>query len=171
MSERQETRLASTAGAGNPFSVLRQLTSELDRVFDAPFTFRWPVLRTGFTATQEWAPKVDVFEKDHRLITRIDLPGLAKEDVLVEAIEGYLVISGERKREKEEKKDNVYHTEREYGRFYRAVPLPEGVKVEDVKATFGDGVLEVIVPLPIHAEAKPKRIEIEGPATAVKPAA
>ena len=53
-----------------------------------------------------------------------------------------LVIPGERKREIEEKKDNIYRSEREYGSFCRSVPLPESVKVEDVKATFTNGVLE-----------------------------
>ena len=61
--------------------------------------------------------------------------------------------------------------QREHGRFSRAVPLPEGVKLEEVKARFGDGVLEVSVPLPIHAEATPRRIEIEGPAATVTTAA
>ena len=73
---------------------------------------------------------------------------MKKEDVSVEVADGCLALSGERKPEKEEKKDNFYRSEREYGSFYRAVPLPEGVKLEDVKATFADGVLEVSVPRP-----------------------
>lgn len=80
-------------------------------------------------------PEIDVVERDNRLITRIDLPGLKKEDVKVEVTDGYLTISCERKTEAEEKKEHFYRCERQYGSFYRAVPLPEGVKVEDVKAT------------------------------------
>jgi HSP20 family protein len=79
----------------------------------------------------------------------------------VEVTDGHLAISGGRKRETEEKKDNIYRREREYGSFYRAVPLPEGVKIEDVKASFSDGVLEVSVPLPAKQEAKVRRVEIE----------
>ena len=57
--------------------------------------------------------------------------------------------------------DDVYRRERSYGTFYRAVPLPEAAKVEDVKATFADGVLEVSVQLPAKAEAKPRTVKIE----------
>jgi HSP20 family protein len=81
------------------------------------------------------------------------------------------VLTGERKEEKEEKKDNVYRTEREYGTFYRVVPLPEGVKPEEVKATFADGVLEVSVPLPARIEPTVKKVEIQEPAKATKTAA
>jgi HSP20 family protein len=79
--------------------------------------------------------------------------------------------SGERKRETEERKDNLYRSEREHGSFYRAVPLPEGVTLEDVKATFSDGVLEVCVPLPARSEASVRKVQIEEPKTAAKSAA
>ena len=89
----------------------------------------------------------------------------------MEVKEGYLILSGERKRESEETKENWYRAEREYGRFYRAVPLPEGVKVGDIKAAFADGVLEVSFPLPARLEARPTRVEIEEPVKAAKTAA
>ena len=98
---------------------------------------------------------------------RIDLPGMRKEDVKVEVTDGHLAISGERKSEAEEKKENYYRCEREYGSFYRAVPLPEGVKLEDVKASFTDGVLEVSVPMPAKTESKARTVPItEGSKTA-----
>lgn len=166
--------LVSTREAVDPFTALRKMTEELERTFDDPFwpAFRWPAFR-GFTPpeTLAWSPKVDVFEKDNRLFTRVDLPGVKKGDVKVEVGDGHLALSGERKAEKEEKKDNVYRTEREYGSFYRVVPLPEGVKFEDIKATFENGVLEVSVPLPVRAEAKVRKIEIEEPVKATKTAA
>jgi HSP20 family protein len=112
-----------------------------------------------------------VFEKENRYVTRIDLPGLKKEDVTVEITDGQLRISGERKVEKEEKKENVFRTEREYGRFFRTVPLPEGVKLEEVKATFADGVLEVSVPMPARPEATVRKVEVNEPAKAAKSAA
>lgn len=140
-------------------SLLRQMRSELDEVFEQPFwgTSRWPTFFKAVAETPAWAPRIEVFEKDHRLVARAELPGLKKEDIKVEIAEGQLAISGERKREFEEKKENVFRSEREYGSFYRSVPLPEGVKPEDVKATFADGVLEVVMPLveiktaPVHA--------------------
>jgi HSP20 family protein len=156
-----------------PFGLLRQMTSELDRVFDEPFfaSFRWPARAFGGGETTTWSPDIDVFEKDNCLVTRIDLPGMKKEEVKVEITDGYMAISGERKTKKEEKKENEYRCERAYGSFYRAVPLPQGAKLEDVKATFSDGVLEVAVPLPAKAQPTARRVEIGGPPTAAKTAA
>jgi HSP20 family protein len=157
--------------ARDPFAMLKQMAAELDRAFDEPFRFAWPAFRALEPREEvEWLPKVEVMEKDNRLLTKIDLPGMKKEDVKVEVTDGYLAISGERKREAEEKKGEYFRSEREYGSFYRAVPLPEGVKLEDVKATFTDGVLEVSVPLPAKVEPKVRKVEIAEPAKA-KPAA
>ena len=89
----------------------------------------------------------------------------------VEVTDGYLTISGERKTEAEAKKEQFYRCEREYGSFYRAVPLPGGVKLEDVKATFADGVLEVSVPLPATAEPAVRKVEIQEASKAAKTAA
>lgn len=132
-----------------PFGLLREMTSELDRMFDEPWTlFRWPSAATASPDAPIWAPKVDVVTKNNQLVTRVDLPGMQKDDVLVEVTDGHLTLSGERKKETKEEKDNVYREEREYGSFCRTVPLPKGVKAEDVKASFANGVLEVSVPLP-----------------------
>jgi len=172
MSEKKQTTLVPTRGARDPLALLRQMTSELDRAFEDWPSFRWPSF--GRFATPEsvaWSPKIDVFARDNRLVTRVDLPGMKKEDVSVEVTDGHLALSGERKHEKEEKKDNFYRSECEYGSFYRAVPLPEGVKLEDVKATFADGVLEVSVPLPAKPEATVRKVQIEEPKTAAKSAA
>lgn len=150
-------------------SLLRQMTSELDRMFDAP---GWPSLRLpARRAAAAWYPEVDVFERDKRLVTKIDLPGMKKEDVKVEIVDGHLAISGQRRTEAEEKTDNYYRCEREYGSFYRAVPLPDGVSLDDVKATFADGVLDVSVPLPAPAAPKARTVTIEDGSKATKPAA
>jgi HSP20 family protein len=147
----------------DPFALLR---AEFDRFFNEPgwAGFRLPAFHVGRGPAAAWAPQIDVVEKDNRLITRIDLPGLKKEDVKVEVTDGHLAISGERKKEEEEKGEQFYRCEREYGSFYRAVPLPDGVKLEDVKATFADGVLEVSVPLAARPEAAVRKVEIEEPA-------
>jgi HSP20 family protein len=167
MAER-ETALARGRGTRDPWALLRQMSSELDRFFEPPGwpAFRWPSLRTRpETERATWCPEIDVFEKGNHLVTRIDLPGMKKEDVKVEVTDSQLTISGERKSEAEEKKQDFYRCEREYGSFYRTVPLPEGVKVEDVKASFSDGVLEVSVPLPAKAEIKARKVEIQEPKT------
>ena len=152
---KKETRLA----VRDPFAILDAFWPSL----------RWPSLEIG--ETRAWSPTIEVFEKDNRLVTKVDLPGLKKEDVKVEVTDSRLTISGERKREVEEKKKDVYRSEREYGSFYRAVPLPEGVKLEDVKATFADGVLEVSVPLPARADVRVRKVEIQEPAKGARSAA
>ena len=168
MSSRKETSLTQRRSPRDPFRLLRQMTSELDKVFDEPFwrSFRRPFQPVPASGGITWSPEIDVFEKGNRLVTKVDLPGMKKEDVKVEITDGHLAIAGERKSETEEKNDAFYRCEREYGSFYRAVPLPDGVKLEDVKATFSDGVLEVSVPLPAKPEAKVRKVEIQEPATA-----
>jgi HSP20 family protein len=172
MFEKKPSTLVPTRSSHDPFALLRQMTSEFERAFDDWRAVRWPSF--GHRTTSEpvaWSPKIDVFERDNRLVTRVDLPGMKKEDVAVEVTDGHLTLSGERRRETEEKKDNLYRSEREYGSFYRAVPLPEGVKLEDVKATFADGVLEVSVPMPARPDANVRRVPIEDPKSAGKSAA
>lgn len=163
---KKEPAAARTHVPRDPFAMLRDMTSDLDRMFEAGNwpTLRWPLLRTKpWFEGVAFTPAIDVFEKDKRLFTRVDLPGVKKEDVKVEAIEGQLTISGERKSEAEEKNDDFYRCEREYGSFYRTVPLPHGVKLEDVKATFIDGVLEVSVPLPAKPKVEMRNVPIEAP--------
>jgi HSP20 family protein len=143
----------------NPFDWLYDITSEMDRAFAG-----WPPLRSSMTPqSSPWTPGIEVFERENHLVTRVDLPGMKKDDVSVEVTDGRLVLSGERKREIEAKKENVYRSEREYGSFYRAVPLPEGVRLEDVRAVFADGVLEVSVPLPARPQATVRKVTIEEP--------
>ena len=163
MAPKRETELVPSRFVRDPFALMREMTSDFDRWFGEPARpfFRWPSLRRRATEEIGWYPEIDVFEKDNRLVTKIDLPGMKKDDVKVEVTDGQLAISGERKRETEEKGKEFYRCERDYGSFYRSVPLPEGAKVDDVKATFTDGVLEVSVLLPARPEAKVRKVEIQ----------
>jgi HSP20 family protein len=146
----------------SPFTMLRRFARDFDRFFDR-FGFERP-----FEAMPAlWAPDVEVFERGNELVARADLPGLKKDEVDVEVTEEAIVLKGERKRETEEKKEGFYRSERSYGSFYRAIPLPEGAKIENAKAVLKDGVLEVTVPVP-KAELKTKRLEIQEPASGEK---
>jgi HSP20 family protein len=162
MFNRKTTELARRGEWPDPFALLSRFTPDFDRIFEEA---GWPLFRGGGIREAAWAPNLDVFEKDNQLIAKLDLPGLKKEEVKVETVEGRLTISGERKYEQEEKTENVFRCEREYGSFYRMVPLPKGAKLDEVKATFENGVLEVTVPLPARAEAKSRTVTIEEPAT------
>jgi HSP20 family protein len=167
MFNRKSTELARRGELMDPFALLSRVTSDFDRMFEES---GWPAFRTRWlTESTAWSPSLDIVEKDNRLIARVDLPGMKKEDVKVEVVEGRLTISGERKHETEEKKENFYRCEREYGSFYRAVPLPDGAQLDGVKASFENGVLEVTVPLAARAANKGHTVAIEEPAkTATK---
>jgi HSP20 family protein len=95
-----------------------------------------------------FTPKTDVYEQDGTLVIKADLPGLKKNDVEVTVDQGDLVISGERKPETPVKDEDYYQGEQTYGKFYRRVPLPEGVKPDQIKAAHKDGVLEIDIPIP-----------------------
>jgi HSP20 family protein len=161
---------STPATASNPFALMRQLADEMDRVFESfgfgRSRFGFPSLLEEFPSdalsqTAAWAPQVEVFEKDGRLIVRAEVPGLKKEDVKVEVTDEALIIQGERKREHEDKGEGLYRSERSYGRFYRVIPLPEGTSAEGARATFKDGVLEVSLPAPRREEKRAKQIQVQ----------
>ena len=99
MLQKKQEAIVPPRVARDPFALFRQMTSESDWMFGES-SFALPSF--GVSAIPEavaWSPRVDVFEKDNRLITRVDLPGMKKEEVKVEVTDGYLALSGERKRE------------------------------------------------------------------------
>lgn len=172
MFTKKATGLTRSAATPDPFAMLRQMTADFDRWFEPGAWPAFPAFRTRTVGEAlAWVPEIDVFERENRLVTKIDLPGLKKEEVKVEVTDHVLTISGERRREVEEKKEHVYRCEREYGQFVRTIPLPEGVGLEDVKATFNDGVLEVTMPLPARQETPVRNVKIEEGKPAAKTAA
>ena len=104
-----------------------------------------------------WSPAIEVKEQEGNLLITAELPGLMKEDVKVHIDGATLVVEGERKQEKEEKREGYYHSERSYGKYYRSIPLPEGAKTEQTAAQFDNGVLQVKIPIP---ETRAKRQDI-----------
>lgn len=144
-----------------PRAFMRRVFPDFDRFFDA---VEWPVARLGKPfADAAWVPPVEAFERDRRLTVRVELPGMKKEEIGVTFTGEALTIEGERKLENEEKKNEWHRTERTYGRFVRTVAVPEGVKATDITATFEDGVLEILIPLPEAAAAPVSRkVEITG---------
>jgi HSP20 family protein len=137
-----------------PGGWMRQVVRDFDRFFNERGL---PFFRPRWREYNEfaWTPELEVFERDNGLVVRLDLPGLTKDDVKIEVIEGNLTIWGERKRETKEERQGWYSSERTYGTFYRAIPLPEGVNAAEIRGTFTNGVLEVIVPAPAKAIAPP----------------
>jgi HSP20 family protein len=107
-----------------------------------------------------WSPQVELFERGNNLIIRADLPGLSRDDIDVEIEDDALVIRGERRNEFEDEQEGYYRSERSYGSFYRAIPLPDNVDASQCNATFKDGVLEVTLPKPQGTQSKTKMIDI-----------
>jgi len=165
------SRGSSSAGvrgiAASPFWLMRRIAEDMDHMLE-DFGFAGAgargladrPARRGILEREFWSPQVETFRRGDKLVVRADLPGLSKDDIKVELDNDVLSISGERSMEQEDDREGYYLSERSYGRFYRAVPLPEGVSGDQCEATFKDGVLEVTLRAP-REEQKAKQIEIK----------
>lgn len=140
------------------FPLFHRLSRELDAMFER-FGMERPVFEE---LPRMWTPEVEVSTKNNELLVKVDVPGMKKEEMTIEVVENVLVVRGERKQEKEEKKEGFFRTERTYGSFYRSLPLPEGANPELAKATMHDGVLEVTMPM-VKVEEKVRKLEITTP--------
>ena len=148
--------------AGSPFRLMRRVSEEMDRMFDRVFedigSERGPLTARGGGM---WSPQIEVFQKQDKFIVRAELPGITKDDVLVEMTDDQLTLQGQRGEEHEEEREGFYRTERSYGSFYRTVPLPEGVIAESAQASFRDGVLEITMQAPPSEVSRSRRLEIK----------
>lgn len=138
----------------NPWGDLFDLQHEMQEFLrQSPGTWRNPT-------TGAWFPAIDVFPRGGDLVVRAELPGIDPDkDVSITVQDGYLVLAGERQAERESNGESYYRAESSYGSFRRTVALPDGVDADDVKASYKDGILEVVVPRAVELEA-PKRIPI-----------
>ena len=141
----------------SPITLMRRFTEDIDRAFG----LRSGSNRGDFSELQDisWIPPVEVRQSGNNLVIHAELPGLSENDVKVEATDEGLVIQGERRREQTSEEGGWRHSERVYGRFYRLIPLPESARIEETKANFRNGVLEVVVPVP-ELERKHKQIPV-----------
>ena len=135
--------------------------SEVNRLLDEMFggLGRRPGSR-GAQATVEWAPSVDVLQKDGDLVVRVEMPGVKPEDVHVAVHNRVLTISGERKVDEEEERAGYYVRELRHGSFQRSMILPEGVDEEKIHARYQDGILEVTLE-GAAAAREPRRVQVE----------
>jgi len=139
----------------DPFDELTLLRNRMDRLLNKISDEDTPAL----TAATTWAPTTDIVETKDTLLVRCELPGIEEKDVNVEIENGVLTISGDRKFEEKTKEKNFHRVERAYGKFVRSFTLPTNIATDNVKATFTDGLLELM--LPKKEEAKPKKINLE----------
>jgi HSP20 family protein len=166
---RQESgRATAWPAIYSPFGMMRRFADEMDRMFEGfglPSGYRLSPWAWGGEA--RFSPEVEVLERDGKLIIRADLPGLNKDDVKVDVSEHTLTIEGERRSEHEKNEKGVYRSERTYGYFYREIPLPEGVKTDNAKANFKNGVLEITFDAPKTSENR-RHIPIQEESTSSK---
>jgi HSP20 family protein len=137
-----------------PFSLFRRMTEEFDRALQ-PF-----LSEAEAGATIAWTPTVEITEQDGKYRILAELPGLSPDDVRVEVEDDALVLQGERQVEREGTEGGMRRSERQFGFFYRRIPLPEGANPEQAKAKFHDGILEITIPAP-DRQAKRRQIQIE----------
>ncbi|MEX2303178.1 MAG: Hsp20/alpha crystallin family protein [Bryobacterales bacterium] len=124
----------------NPRGLTPWFDFDIDRFFSD-----WPAVPAQREA-RAWAPAVDVFEDENRIVLKADLPDMDEKAVDIQVEDGMLTIKGERKFENETKDKNFHRVERRYGSFSRSFALPEGVDEEKISANYTKGVLEVTVP-------------------------
>ena len=110
-------------------------------------------------ATGDWAPRVDIAETDKEFSIKAEIPDVKREDVKVSVDNGVLIITGERKQEKEEKNKKYHRVERFYGSFTRSFTLPANIDESKVEASFKDGMLNLSIPK--IEETKPKAIDVK----------
>jgi len=139
----------------DPLREVRRIWDEMDRLFSGFFE-RWPELgerEVGF------APAIDVSETESEVQITAEVPGIEPKDISIKVQDDTLIISGEKKREKEEKGRTYHRVERCYGRFERAIRLPSEVEADKAKASYKNGVLTITIPK--SEKVKPKEIKVE----------
>lgn len=136
--------------------------SEMNRLFDEMFggLARQTGSRQG-AQVSEWAPAIDVVQKDRDLVVHAEVPGAKPEDVEVTFHNGVLTIAGRREEQVQEERGGYLVRERRSGSFRRSLQLPEGVEEGKIHARFEDGVLEVTIQ-DAAAAREPKRIQVSG---------
>jgi len=139
----------------DPFREFVTLQDRMNRLFRDSFG---PEGREEALTTTTFAPPVDVYEDEHNVTLKIEVPGIEEKDIDVRIENNTLTVHGERKFEKEEKEENYRRVERQYGSFTRTFTLPNTVEQESVQADYDKGVLKI--KLAKKAEAKPKQIKV-----------
>jgi HSP20 family protein len=137
------------------FSNMQERLSRMNRLFRESYSPEGP--EEALTTTS-FAPPVDIYEDEHNITLKIEVPGIDEKDIDVRLENNTLTVHGERKFEKEEKEENFRRVERQYGGFTRSFTLPSSVDTGQVSADYDKGVLKIN--LAKKAEAKPKQIKV-----------
>ena len=137
------------------FSTMQERMNRMDRLFRESYSPEGP--EEALTTTS-FAPPVDIYEDEHNISLKLEVPGIDERDIDVRIEGNTLTVHGERKIEKEEKEENFRRIERQYGAFTRSFTLPSSVDPGEVSAHYDKGVLKIN--LAKKAEAKPTQIKV-----------
>ena len=137
------------------FPTMQDRMNRMNRLFRESYTPEGP--EEALTTTT-LAPPVDIYEDEHNIILKIEVPGIDEKDIDVRVENTTLTVHGERKIEKEEKEENFRRVERQYGSFTRSFTLPSSIDSGQVSAHYDQGVLKIS--LAKKAEAKPTQIKV-----------
>jgi HSP20 family protein len=148
--------LARTQAQGRPLAPIAALRREMDRLFE---TFA-PRMDFGAWGEGRFLPDSDYAETDKEIVVTAELPGVDLKDVEVSLQNNLLTIRGEKRSQRDEKKEHYQFAERAYGSFERTITVPEGIDASKVDAKFDKGVLKVTLPKPAELQGKRQRIEI-----------
>src|SRR5713226_3485015 len=147
-----------------PFRGATSLQDQVNRLFNDVLE-----RRGDESSLSAWAPAVDIYETEHDLVVKADLPDVDPKDLDIRVENNILTIRGERKFEKKVDENNYLRVERAYGSFTRSFSLANTVNAEAIKADYQNGVLTLSIPK--REEAKPKQIKVNVGAPAVAAAA
>jgi len=136
-----------------PFREFATLQDRMNRLFRDNYGEGQEAL-----STSTFAPPVDVYEDEHNVTLKIEVPGIDEKDIDVRIENNLLTVHGERKFEQEEKEENFRRVERQYGSFTRSFTLPTTVNADQAQAHYDKGILKI--QLAKKAEAKPKQIKV-----------
>jgi HSP20 family protein len=142
----------------NPFKELEKLRGDFDKVFDRFRNPSWLAEELDGGAVR---PRIDSFVEDGKLTVRADMPGIDPKNIQVNVSGNVLNVRGKREEKKETTKRDFVRREVHYGSYEYSTSLPEGIKAEDVKASYRDGVLELVAPLPKELAPKDVKIQVE----------
>src|SRR5271168_1158752 len=134
-----------------PWSLVNRFQRDIDRLFSVP--------QTTAADSGAWLPPVDIIEEANQFVLHVDLPGVDPKAVEITSEQGVLTIRGRREESNKESREGFRRVERISGEFQRRFSLPETADVQNIKAKFSNGVLEVTIPK--VAQVQPHRIMVE----------
>ena len=139
----------------NPIRDMFSLSHRMNHMLD---DFYSPAFKTGEPSAWNWNPVVDYYDNEDNIVIKAELPGIDKDNIIVDVKGRFLTLKGERSSENEVKEERYYRRERAYGKFERVFALPAEVDPDKIRADYKDGVLTIDIPKPI--EHKPRQIAV-----------